>query len=60
MTEQLLTPREAADLLAVSPGTVRNWAYQRKLPVVKIGSTLRFRRAALERLIQQSERRAIR
>jgi len=42
--------REAAALLTVKPATLYQWAYQRRIPVVKLnGRALRFRLTELDR-----------
>lgn len=61
--DALLRVREAAQLLGIKPATLYQWAYQRRLPVVKLfGSrgALRFRRNDLEALIGRSLRPALR
>lgn len=48
--DQLLTVREAAELLHLTPGTIYHLVSQRRLPVIKISSRcVRFSRAALLR-----------
>ena|SRR5438132_9081895 len=37
-SEALLTLDECARLLRVSPGTLRNWSYRRRIPVQKVGA----------------------
>lgn len=54
--DQLMRPIEAAQMLGISRGTLYNWAYQRRIPTVKIGHTLRFSRHDLERYIAQHKR----
>lgn len=49
---RLLTVRDAAKFLAVSVSTVYGWAWQRKLPFVKVGRALRFDRTDLEDFIR--------
>ena len=50
----LLTPEDAAEILQISPGTLKHWVAWRKIEHVKIGkNTTRFTRAALDRFIQQ-------
>jgi excisionase family DNA binding protein len=50
--DRLLDVHEAAALLAVKPATLYQWAYQRRIPVVKLlGRALRFRLSDLEQLI---------
>lgn len=48
MTERLLTPEEAADRLAVSPKSIREWLRQGKLKGVKAGRLWRIRERDLE------------
>ncbi len=53
-TRDYLTPNQVADLLHVSPVTVRHWASRGKLPfVVTPGGHRRFPRAEVERLARQ-------
>src|SRR5262249_13388572 len=55
-----LDVNEAAALLAVKPDTLYQWAYQRRIPVVKLmGRALRFRLSEIERLITQGARPAL-
>jgi excisionase family DNA binding protein len=50
----LLTIREAADFLRLSPRTLRRWAEQRQGPdVIRAGRKLRYRRSALEAFLNQ-------
>ena len=53
--EKLLTAREVADILRLSPQYVRTLASRGKIPSVRIGSSIRFRRAAIERFIGESD-----
>jgi excisionase family DNA binding protein len=48
----LLTVQEAALLLRVSVSTLYGWAWQRRIPFVKVGRALRFDRADLEDFIR--------
>ena len=41
--KRLLTPEEAAELLAVSPKSVRKWLWQGKLKGVRVGRPWRGR-----------------
>ena len=50
--DALLTKPEAAQLLRVCPRTISNLIKRRLLPVVKIGSAVRFNRADLESFVQ--------
>jgi excisionase family DNA binding protein len=61
--DRLLDVNEAAALLALKPSTLYQWAYQRRIPVVKLfgpRGALRFRLADIERLIARSVRPALR
>jgi len=58
-TDRLLRPREAAEMLGISRGTLYNWAYQRRIPIVKLGHTLRFSRKELERYIREHRQAAL-
>ena len=59
--DRLLDVTEAAAMLAVKPTTLYQWAYQRRIPVVKLmGRALRFRLSTIEKLIRDSERPALR
>lgn len=49
---QLMTVQEAAKLLSVSVSTLYGWAWQRRIPFVKVGRALRFIRADLENFVQ--------
>jgi excisionase family DNA binding protein len=52
MPSHLMTVQEAAQFLSVSVSTLYGWAWQRKIPFVKVGRALRFDRADLERFIR--------
>lgn len=59
--ERLLDVHEAAALLSVSPRTLYQWAYKRRISVVKLfgpHGALRFRLSDVERLIKDSFRPA--
>lgn len=59
--ERLLGVREAASLLGLQPATLYQWAYKRRIPVVKLfgrRGALRFRLHDVQKLIQDSVRPA--
>ena len=61
MTDRLLDVDEAAGLLSVKPDTLYHWAYERRIPTVKLyGKALRFKLSTIEKLIADSERPALR
>jgi excisionase family DNA binding protein len=56
--ERLLTPKEVAELLAVSVAWVLDHASRRRplLPSVKLGKAVRFRREEVEEFIRECAR----
>jgi excisionase family DNA binding protein len=59
--DRLLDVREAAAMLGLKPATLYQWAYERRIPVVKLfGRALRFKLSTIEKLIADSERPALR
>jgi excisionase family DNA binding protein len=54
--ERLLTPEEAARILAVSPKSVREWLRQGKLKGVKVGRLWRIRERDLEAFLDPALR----
>lgn len=52
MATKLLTVLDAAERLALRPATVRKLIYQRRLPVVKLGRSVRLREEDLEALMR--------
>ncbi len=57
--DRLLDVAEASATLGLkSPRTLYKWAYAGRVPSVRIGRLLRFRRSDLERLIASGERPA--
>ncbi len=57
--QPLLKAKEAAQLLNLSENTIRQWIWQRRLPVVRIGRAVRLRREDLEKLIERHHEEAI-
>jgi excisionase family DNA binding protein len=58
--ERLLRVEEAAEYLETAKCTLYTWASRQKIPVVKIGRSLRIRLSDLDRLIKAGERPALR
>jgi excisionase family DNA binding protein len=50
----LLTVEEAAHALTLRPGTVRAWILQRKIPVIRVGRSVRVRRSLIEDLFERN------
>ncbi len=60
MADRLLTARQAAETLGLQPSTLYAWAYERRIPTVKLmGRALRFRESEIEKLVKRSERPAL-
>ena len=58
--DRLLDVNEAAEMLAIERSTLYQWAYERRIPVVKLfGRALRFRLSDIEKLIADSVRPAL-
>ena len=53
--ERLLTPKEAAQYMAVTPRTVKEWLRRGDLIGLKVKSMWRIRVSDLERFIQQGD-----
>jgi len=47
-----MTVKEAAHFLNISVCTLYGWAWQRRIPFVKVGRALRFDKADLERFVR--------
>ena len=54
MPSDLVNLTEAAEILRLKPSTMRAWVLRRKIPFVKLGSRVLFRRTDLESLIAKS------
>ena len=54
MTIDLLNPREAAAAMKCSVHTIRAWTYQRKLPVVRLGRKVLFRKEDIEAFVNKN------
>ena len=54
MNAELIDRHQAAEYLGISPGTLANWQCTgfRKVPHVKIGRRVRYRKADLERFVE--------
>ncbi len=51
--ERLLTPKEAAKIMAVSPRTIKEWLRRGEMPGLKIRNLWRIRTSDLEEFIQR-------
>jgi excisionase family DNA binding protein len=57
-TPYLLTYQDAADILGLTPQTLRQWVSERKISYVKIGSAVRFKKEHIDEFIEKSTRKA--
>jgi excisionase family DNA binding protein len=48
LSDKLLSIPEAANVFACRPAAIRKWIYQRRLPVIKVGSLTRLRASDVE------------
>ena len=51
MVDRLVTPDDAANRLAISPKTIRDWLRAGRIPGIKVGRLWRIRESELEALI---------
>ena len=58
LPEQLLTPKQVADILSVSVGWVLDHSSRRRpyLPTIRLGKAVRFRPSDVEQFIQECSR----
>jgi excisionase family DNA binding protein len=54
MPSDLVNLTEAAEILRLKPCTVRAWVLRRRIPYVKLGRRVLFRRRDLEALISEN------
>jgi len=50
----LMTIQEAAKFLAVSKSTLYGWVWQRRIPFVKVGRSLRFELGELQKFVHSN------
>jgi excisionase family DNA binding protein len=50
----LMTVDEAAEYLRLAPWTLRHWVSKKKIPYVRLGRSIRFRRKDMERFVIQN------
>ena len=55
--DDVMTTEEVAALLRVKPVTVQRWTAGRGLPAAKVGTTTRYRKAAVLEWLAQYEQR---
>jgi excisionase family DNA binding protein len=50
---ELLTVKQFADTLSITPAAIRKWMYQGRLQPVRLGRAVRLRRRDLDRLVNE-------
>jgi len=55
----LLNTREFAEALGLSPKTVRQWVWRRKVPFVRVGRAVRFRSETVTEIIDRGSVAAV-
>jgi len=50
--EKLLTPKDVAEILSLSPVTIKKWLWQGKLKGIKVGSVWRIRESDLKAFLK--------
>jgi excisionase family DNA binding protein len=53
MPARLLTVKESAEQLSLSPRTIWAWIYERKVDIVKLGRSVRIKQSSIDQLIEQ-------
>ncbi|MBM4322973.1 MAG: helix-turn-helix domain-containing protein [Deltaproteobacteria bacterium] len=54
MENSLMTLREVARKLSLSPSTLRTWTFQKRIPFVRLGRRIAFRNEDVEKLIERN------
>jgi excisionase family DNA binding protein len=57
--DKLLTVRQAAEFLALRPSTIRKMIFERRLPVVRIGRSVRIKESDLDGIVRDGYRRPL-
>lgn len=52
LSVQLLTVKEVAELLRLSPGTVYEWVVRDRIPSIRLGRAVRFLRSEIVRWLE--------
>ena len=62
MTEHLLTPRDVAAILGITPQTLAVWRFEKRyhVPYIKDGRLVRYKESDVEQFIENQRRDAFR
>ena len=50
---KLLTTQEFAEALGLSPKTIRQWTWMRKVPYVRVGRAIRFQPSTVDEILER-------
>ncbi len=53
--KQFMNVDEAANYLGVKKQTLYQWKFERKIPFIKVGSLLKFRKSSLDEWLRERE-----
>jgi excisionase family DNA binding protein len=56
LKNELLSPQDVCDILKIKMQTLYNWIYEERIPSIKMGSRLRFRRGDIETFLNRLTR----
>ncbi len=52
--EELLSIRDVSRLLKIKESTLRAWIFQKRIPCIRLGRLVRFRKPELERWLEEN------
>ena len=52
---KLLSVTEFADAVGLSPKTIRQWVWMRRVPFIRVGRAIRFRHETAEEILRRGE-----
>ena len=55
LKNDLLSPQDVCDILKIKMQTLYNWIYQERIPAIKMGRSVRFRRNDIEKFVKKLE-----
>ena len=52
---KLLSVTEFANVVGLSPKTIRQWVWMRRVPYLRVGRAIRFRQETVEEILRRGE-----
>ena len=52
LKDELLTIKDVCQILKIKEGTLYNWIHFKKIPIVKMGRSVRFKRSAIDSFLK--------